>query len=458
LKNWKNKWGALNSPPKEANERRIAKAEAEADAETKEKPKGVNKNESARMPKPEVPIHTSMASSYATIASKPPALTLSTAVPIPEADEELSGWLKALKAVKDVPDGLLRLVDGLRRDMEAPTGVGGFRNGVSASASASASAQQRTFGGGSSGGFRTQQHSQASSQEQGSSWRGRFGASSAPKQPDWTSGRIPTGGSDPWQKAPSASTTSQQPPPPQQPPSKPVGRYQSRFKATGNIEDKILNTVIGNKLNAFTPLTYNDTRDFIYQIIDSGEREFTRDFIVKVFAKATTEDLYCALFAKLIAEIAHKYPVMYEEMDKYHSEFLHVFEDVKEDAETDYVVLVKQKQYRMGYGQFIAELAGLNALEKHQLVSMVTKIGENIWALSAAENKVKTVEEFIDCLVRLTGGLRDRSPVFFKSVKGELTKILGEKISTLIARSSPFPSLSKKGGFGLMDLKEILGA
>ena len=407
------------------------------------------------MPKPEVPIHISMASSYATIASKPPAPTLSTAAPIPEVDEEVSGWLKTLKAVKDIPDGLLRLVDGLRRDMEAPTGVGGFRNGVSASAAA-----QRSFGSGGSGsvrasGFRTQQPSSSASQQQGSSWGSRFGASSSPKQPDWTSGRIPAGGSDPWQKS---SSPMHAPPQPQQQHTKPVGRYQSRFKATGNIEDKILNTVIGNKLNAFTPLTYNDTRDFIYQIIDSGEREFTRDFIVKVFAKATTEDLYCALFAKLIAEIAHKYPVIYEEMDKYHSEFLHVFEDVKEDTETDYVVLVKQKQYRMGYGQFIAELAGLNALEKHQLVSMVTKIGESIWSLSAAENKMKTVEEFIDCLVRLTGGLRDRSPVFFKSVKGELVKILGEKISTLIARSSPFPSLSKKGGFGLMDLKEILGA
>ena len=412
-----------------------------------------------------------MASSYATIASKPPAPALSTAAPIPEVDEEVSGWLKTLKAVKDIPDGLLRLVDGLRRDMEAPTGVGGFRNGVSASASASA---QRSFGSGGSGsgsggasggasggsrggGFRTQQPSSSAMQQQGSSWGSRFGASSSPKQPDWTSGRIPAGGSDPWQK-PSSPMHAPQQQPSQQQHTKPVGRYQSRFKATGNIEDKILNTVIGNKLNAFTPLTYNDTRDFIYQIIDSGEREFTRDFIVKVFAKATTEDLYCALFAKLIAEIAHKYPVMYEEMDKYHSEFLSVFEDVKEDAETDYVVLVKQKQYRMGYGQFIAELAGLNALEKHQLVSMVTKIGESIWSLSAAENKVKTVEEFIDCLVRLTTGLRDRSPVFFKSVKGELVKILGEKISTLIARSSPFPSLSKKGGFGLMDLKEILGA
>ena len=443
----------LHEAPKEVN--------AEATVKPKEKVAyPLNKNESVRMPKPQVPIHTSMASSYATMASKPPAplltATQSSPAPIPEVDEEVSGWLKTLKAVKDVPDGLLRLVDSLRRDMEAPTGVGGFRNGVAA-----ATAAQRSFGGGggsATSGFRSQQPSSSSgSQQQGSSWRGRFGTS-APKQPDWTSGRIPSATSDPWQKpssAPSASQPQQQQP---QQHTKPVGRYQSRFKATGNIEDKILNRVIGNKLNAFTPLTYNDTRDFIYQIIDSGEREFTRDFIVKVFAKATTEDLYCALFAKLIAEIAHKYPVIYEEMDKYHSEFLSVFEDVKEDAETDYVVLVKQKQYRMGYGQFIAELAGLNALEKHQLVSMVTKIGDNIWALSAAENKVKTVEEFIDCLVRLTAGLRDRSPAFFKSVKGELVKILGEKIATLIARSSPFPSLSKKGGFGLMDLKEILGA
>jgi hypothetical protein len=85
-----------------------------------------------------------------------------------------------------------------------------------------------------------------------------------------------------------------------------VGRYQSRFTNGGDLNDKILHTVIGNKLNAFTPLTYNDTRDFIYQIMDSGETEFIKDFIEKVFAKATVEELYCALFAKLIAEIARE--------------------------------------------------------------------------------------------------------------------------------------------------------
>jgi hypothetical protein len=192
--------------------------------------------------------------------------------------------------------------------------------------------------------------------------------------------------------------------------------------------------------------------------MDSGEKEFTRDFIEKVFIKATLEDLYCPLFAKLIAEIAHRYPVIYEEMDKYHSEFIKIFDDVKEDSETDYVVLVKQKQYRMGYGQFIAELAGLNALDKKQLITMVTKITEKLWDLTAEENKVKTVEEFIDCLTRLTSGLRERSPTFFRIVKKDLVELMGDKIKVLISRSDSRPSLSKKAGFGLMDLKEILDA
>jgi hypothetical protein len=373
---------------------------------------------------------------------------------------EVAGWLQAMSQVTDVPDALLRLVDGLRKDMEMPTG---FRTGVASSASGNqsqATAGSRSFG-------------VSSGQKPANAWRGRFSSAQTPfdtrfaqgsqppahsqKQPEWNSGRIQAS-TEAWPKVASSTPPSSSSQPASSAAPRQAGRYQSRFKPTGNIEDKILNTVIGNKLNAFTPLTYNDTRDFIYQIMDSGETEFTRDFVEKVFTKAISEDLYCALFAKLIAEIAHRYPVIYDEMNKYHSEFLSIFDDVKEDTETDYVILVKQKQSRMGYGQFMAELAGLNALEKKQLVTMVTKITDKIWTLSVEEGKTKTVEEFIDCLIRLTSGLRERSPTFFRNVKGELVGIMGEKIGALVMRSEARPSLSKKGGFGLMDLKEILGA
>jgi hypothetical protein len=235
-----------------------------------------------------------------------------------------------------------------------------------------------------------------------------------------------------------------------------VGRYQSRFTSGGDLNDKILNSVIGNKLNAFTPLTYNDTRDFIYQIMDSGETEFIKDFIEKVFAKATVEELYCALFAKLIAEIAHKYPVMYDEMRRYHSEFLKVFDDVQE-GEVSSDKTIKQRLYRLGYGQFISELASLNAIDKGQLLAMVEKVMEKIWILTAEESKVKTVEEFIDCLVRLTKSLSGKSPKFFEEVKADIRVRILENATGLIEKSAGSrPSLSSKARFGLMDLRDIL--
>ena len=406
-------------------------------------------------------------SSYASVASLPLPSVPSGTVPTPDSpvatatDSEIAGWLQLMSQVTDAPDGLVRLVENLRCEMELPTGSAGFRSGCGGAAAASAS--------------HAHAHAQAPTRNFNTkpaptnAWRGRFNGTATPfdtrntpsamrqsTTSEWVAGTSSHGRGTPdgWTKptsSPAAQQQSSQPRPP-------VGRYQSRFKATGNIEDKILNTVIGNKLNAFTPLTYNDTRDFIYQIMDSGEKEFVKDFIEKVFMKATLEDLYCALFAKLIAEIAHRYPVIYEEMDKYHGKFLEIFDNVTEDSEADYAVLIKQKQYRMGYGQFIAELAGLNALEKKQLITMVVKIMDKLWSLSAEQNKTKTVEEFIDCLTRLTGGLRERSPAFFRSVKGDIIEIMKEKVNALIARSEPRPSLSKKAGFGLMDLKEILGA
>jgi len=224
------------------------------------------------------------------------------------------------------------------------------------------------------------------------------------------------------------------------------------------MNDKILNTVIGNKLNSFTKLTYNDTRDFIYQIMDSGETEFIKDFIEKVFSKATVEELYCALFAKLIAEIAHRYPIMYEEMKRYHSEFLKVFEDVQEEGGlADSNTVAKQRQYRLGYGQFISELAGQNALEKEQLLAMVSKVMDNIWKLSSQADKVKAVEECVDCLVRLNKSLMEKSPKFFKDVKGEMGLRIIERITALVTKKAgDRPSLSPKARFGLMDLKDIL--
>ena len=234
----------------------------------------------------------------------------------------------------------------------------------------------------------------------------------------------------------------------------PHARYQSQFKSQStDLDGKILNTIIGNKLNSFTQLTYNDTRDFIYQIMDSGEKEFIKHFVDKVFTKATGEDLYCALFAKLIAEIAHRYPIMYEEMDIYHAKFLQIFEDVEDHKDSDYDVQVKKRQYRMGYGHFISELAGQNALPKERLFQMIDTVGKRLVLHAEDPGKMKTLEEYTDCLVRVIKNLKQKSPAFFQSVRGEMHPILLSFLTPLLQEKKA--GFSSKARFGLMDIRDL---
>ena len=338
-----------------------------------------------------------------------------------DVQKTIANILLQLEGVTTTPESLVKFIDTLRVDMESPPGQ--------------RPAQGGRFGGnttnfGGSNNFNTRNF-------QGTQWR--------------------SGGSSPRPRNSSAFDT--RPPAAVKPqvPAKPVGRYQSRFKTEGDLNDKILNTIIGNKLNSFTSLTYNDTRDFIYQIMDSGETEFIKDFIEKVFSKATVEELFCALFAKLIAEIAQKYPIMYDEMNRYHHEFLNVFEDIEDTSTATSDTLIRRRLYRLGYGQFITELACNNALEKQQLYAMVEKVMDKIWTYTTEVGKNKAVEEFIDCLVRLTKSLSEKSPGFFRTVKGEMGTRILQKASDLIEKKAgDRPSLSAKAKFGLMDLKDLL--
>jgi hypothetical protein len=343
-----------------------------------------------------------------------------------DIQRDVSCIIDSLNKITTAPESLLRIVENLRKDMEVFQNANSSRGSASASASASAG-KLRNF------------NSSSSSQ---TNWRS--GQSGQPGQSRFA----------PSPKSPAFDSPSSDSLTPKTP--RPSVRYQSRFTTGGGLQDKILNSVIGNKLNSFTSLTYNDTRDFIYQIMDSGEKEFIQDFIEKVFAKATLEELYCALFAKLIAEIAHRYPSMYEEMKRYHEEFLNIFDDVDEKQENAADINLKKRQYRLGYGQFISELASLNALEKGQLLGMVERIVEKIFILSAQPERTKVVEEFVDCLLRLLKSLRQKSIVFFNTVKEEIKVRIIEKVTSMSDKKNPRASLSTKARFGLMDITDII--
>jgi hypothetical protein len=357
--------------------------------------------------------------------------------------KELNDLHTFLGGVKTAPEPLVKLLASLRPEMEIPAQPAGTRN-FSGGGGGGTNWRTGVGGGGGGGGNGFRPDDRRGGRDGGRDGGSKFHRVSSRDSFNTGSPRSPT--------TPQPSTSS---PLTRQP----AGRYQSRFTRTdSNLNDKILNTVIGNKLNAFTQLTYGDTRDFIYQILDSGETEFIKDFVEKVFKKATCEELFCALFAKLIAEIASRYPVIYDEMRKYHKEFLKIFESVIEDAtDAQAEQVIEARLYRMGYGLFLSELAGQNALEKTQLFDLVQLIIQNIWKLAEEENRTKTVEEFTDCLVILIKNLKERSAVYFGGVRQELSEMVLEKVNALISKTGPSrQSLSNKSRFALMNLRDLL--
>jgi hypothetical protein len=372
------------------------------------------------------------APSYAAIASSTVVGPNYSRGVVTDIQKEITQILEILEASGPAPDALLRMVDGLRNDMEIPaTSRGGSRfNGNTGGRSFTQGAPSNWRG----GRFQGQGQGQGQGQSQG---QGQ-GQGQSQGQPFDTRNHESFGSRS------SPSTTSVRPT---------GGRYQSKFTTGGDINDKILNSVIGNKLNSFTPLTYNDTRDFIYQIMDSGETDFIKHFVDKVFTKATGEELYCALFAKLIAEIAKRYPVMYGEMDIYHTKFLQIFEDVEEHKDSDYDVQVKKRQYRMGYGHFISELAGQNALPKERLFQMIDTVGKRLVLHADDTAKMKTLEEYTDCLLRVIKNLKLKSAAFFSSVRPELHTILNTFLVPLLAEKKA--GFSPKARFGLMYLRDL---
>ncbi len=361
--------------------------------------------------------------------------------------ESLQADLDILRSVKSAPPTLIQLVALLRREMEPAPGT--------------EVPKTRNFSGGDRG-------DRGDRGQAGRSWRSGVENMSSDSQRVFVSRNGERGGdrgdrgggggmhrNNSSDSFPGSMSSGSRTPVGTPTPRPPVGRYQSKFTSgSTNLEDKILNTVIGNKLNSFTKLTYTDVRDFIYQILDSGETEFIKDFVDKVFKKATVEELYCALFAQLIAEIAHRYPVIYEEMARYHQQFLTVFEDVQEGGGEG---SIQARAYRLGYGQFLSELAGQNALEKKQLFAMVEKVVDRIWTLTAIPEKSKTVEEFADCLVRLTQSLKQKTPAYFRQVHKDLQgRILEKSVALVKKQAGDRPSLSTKAKCALMDLNDLL--
>jgi hypothetical protein len=240
-----------------------------------------------------------------------------------------------------------------------------------------------------------------------------------------------------------ATPAGQSPPP--QTPTMPT-RYISKFhNGAKKGDDQILNTVILNKLNVFSVKTYDDVKAFLFQILGSDQKEFVREFTWLVFRKAAAEDKYCALFAKLLAEIQRTYPVILEEMRNLHTTYLDIW-DASEDSQTKV-----DRRCRLGYSQFLAELTALQVLEVESMVKTLEVLKKNIAESVAKDSLRDTVEEYIDCLKRLCGAKMSRE------IRKVLADVLVPEFTAWIdASRESVPGFSAKSRFACMDLRDLL--
>lgn len=264
----------------------------------------------------------------------------------------------------------------------------------------------------------------------------------------------------------SPSTPATPAPAPTMPHGPPVGRYQSRFKNSNQpVESKILNNIILSKLNKFSAATYDDIRDFLYQILGSGEpdlAEMIRDFMMLVFRKAASEETYCPLYAKLLAEISGRYKVILEEMEKLQAGYLEIFDDVVEiegeemQGHEELVAKNKEKMYRQGYSQFLAELATLEIVRLENLEQTFTKLLTLMRQHGVEEDKRALLEEYADCLLRMSKTLKKKSGPFFVSARARLREVSSEHLTELIEQKEKYQSLTGKAKFNLMDVRDNL--
>jgi hypothetical protein len=241
----------------------------------------------------------------------------------------------------------------------------------------------------------------------------------------------------------------------------PIVKYESRFKNTNEaVEDTILNKIILNKLNKFSPITYQEVRDFLYQILDSGEIEFTKEFMRMVFQKAAMEEMFCPLYAKLLSELRATYPVIQTEMAELFRTYLIIFQNMANLSKQDYATFVSrniEKTYRMGYSQFLAELVILEAMDTQSFQELFRILIENIRVLGTQADQLMEIQEYTDCLLRMTRVFKKKNTPFFMALRRTLMEAISQDLQSLLNEPrEKFPSISPKSRFALMDVRDNL--
>ena len=221
-------------------------------------------------------------------------------------------------------------------------------------------------------------------------------------------------------------------------------RYGNKGRADVSTDERMMDR-IRDKMNKFSPLTYDATKSWLTQLLDSGQTEFLTGFITLVFEKAAREPGLVDSYARLIAELRTAFPHLTVELQRIFAEFLGVFTaattepDLGTAAYDAFVALRERQKFRRGYAAFIAATAALGALDIADIVRTATVILDALTAAKVVAENSQLCEEYAECLKPLFGTCRLRDPEVLR-----LVAVAKEKA----------PGLSNRARFALMDILE----
>ena len=244
-------------------------------------------------------------------------------------------------------------------------------------------------------------------------------------------------------------------------------KYVSKFKkTTGKVEDTILNTILLGKLNKFSEPNYNEIKEFITHIIDSGQTDMMKCFMNIVFEKAASEEIFCPLYARLLSELSTQYPVLLTEMENLFSEYMKIFEEIADSSSETYNELCKrnvEKKYRRGYSQFLTELIKHNSIDTATFMKTITTIITQIELNLCTIESIKLNEEFADCLMKIMKAIKTNLPAeeeqdenHIYQIRTILKRDMIDRIQPLTLRHPDYLGVSNKARFTFLDIYESI--
>ena len=212
---------------------------------------------------------------------------------------------------------------------------------------------------------------------------------------------------------------------------------------------------IRDKMNKFSPLTYDATKSWLSQLLDSGETEFLSGFITLVFEKAANEASFCVLYARLITELRTAFSHLNVELRRIFDEFMSVFADVDVEpaagtSEYDaFVAMRERRRGRRGYATFLSEIAKNGVLQRTDIITTCGIILDSLISAKQREEQQMLCEEYADCLMTI---MRDCKSILGEDAGGLLAKVSAAK------DKAGAKSLSNRARFSLMDITDIYRA